>query len=251
MKKILIVFLCTIVLFTGCVATSEEYTSESTTETETVETTREIRGKIVDKYYEEDTPILELKEEYDVEKFDASAYDDFDLLETGAIIKAETDSDNIIKIIEVTEDKDEEETVEENTSSEGTTIINPQQPENLSAYNKYKSIDLEFFPEYGINEIAIYTDAQRDENGDFLWDDGNEFVLVAHGENGDYPLYNKRVQIGSIVVNVFTADDVLTVTLLEYETAGISFRTYELIDNNFVETVEYKGEGNINMLSGF
>lgn len=254
MKRVFLLIAIGFILLTGCEMTEPEKdnTSEDTVDVVEEDDSIEISGKIVGKYYENDVPTLELKEDADVLILDASSYEDFDLLKEGWSLTAEIEDNKVLKITEVDENSDtESETEIQEEDDENTNVISKESPKDLFGLSEYQKVDLEFFPEYNISSIVLYTDAMRDENGQFMWDDGNEFILIAHAPDGDYLLFDKRVQIGSVILNVFTADDVLTVTLLEYETAGIEFRTYELVDGEFIEKIEYQGDGNINMLSGF
>lgn len=255
MKRVFLLITIGFILLTGCEMTENEKesdTSENTIDVVEEDNSLEISGKIVGKYYENDIPTLELKEDAKVLILDASSYEDFDLLKEGWSLTAEIEDNKVLKIKEVDENSEmESETEIKEEEDENTKVIAKDSPKDLFGLSEYQKVDLEFFPEYNISSVVLYTDAMRDESGQFMWDDGNEFVLIAHAPDGDYLLLDKRVQIGSIILNVFTADDVLTITVLEYETAGIQFRTYELIDSEFIETIEYQGEGNINMLSGF
>lgn len=46
--------------------------------------------------------------------------------------------------------------------------------------------------------IKLYTSAQKDENGEFMWDDGNTWLLEAESNGGYYALINKYIQLGRV-----------------------------------------------------
>ena len=103
----------------------------------------------------------------------------------------------------------------------------------------------------GYEEVtAMYVAAERDDNGEIMWDDGQRWVLVVHGDNKDYVLYDDYVQLGSIQFNVFTADDNFNIVTKSVRTASldISQYRYEEANDSFIQTIPYSVSGNVNML---
>lgn len=74
--------------------------------------------------------------------------------------------------------------------------------------------------------IELYTSAQRDDRGEMMWDDGQEWALVARDGNFIYPLFEKKyVQIGE--VSFESAWDEGT----GVETVTVHVRQHELTDS--------------------
>lgn len=46
--------------------------------------------------------------------------------------------------------------------------------------------------------VKLYTSAQKDENGEFVWDDGNSWLLETESNGGYYALINKYIQLGRV-----------------------------------------------------
>lgn len=46
--------------------------------------------------------------------------------------------------------------------------------------------------------VKLYTSAQKDENGEFIWDDGNTWLLETESGGGYYALINKYIQLGRV-----------------------------------------------------
>lgn len=46
--------------------------------------------------------------------------------------------------------------------------------------------------------VKLYTSAQKDENGELMWDDGNTWLLEAEINGDYYPLINKYIQLGKV-----------------------------------------------------
>lgn len=51
-------------------------------------------------------------------------------------------------------------------------------------------------------EVNLYTSAGKDANGEFAWDDGNQWVLEVKTKDGYYTLLNKYVQLGKVNIMV-------------------------------------------------
>lgn len=53
--------------------------------------------------------------------------------------------------------------------------------------------------------LSLYTSAEKDSDGSYLWDDGNKWVLEVEKDGEYYTLLNKYVQCGA--VNYVTGED--------------------------------------------
>ena len=107
------------------------------------------------------------------------------------------------------------------------------------------------FNDDGYDEvIAMYVAAGRDDNGEIMWDDGQRWALVVHGDNKDYLLYDDYVQLGSIEFNVFTEEDDFYIVTKSVRTASLTVTQYKYneSDDSFIKTIAYDIKGNVNML---
>ncbi len=98
--------------------------------------------------------------------------------------------------------------------------------------------------------VAMYTAAGRDSNGEIMWDDGQRWVFVIHGDNKDYILYDDYVQLGSIEFSVFTEDDDFYISTTSRRTASFTVTQYKYNEasDSFIQTIPYDVKGNVNML---
>ncbi len=98
--------------------------------------------------------------------------------------------------------------------------------------------------------IAMYVAADRDDNNEIMWDDGQRWVFVVHGDNKDYVLYDDYVQLGSIQFNVFTEDDDFYIVTKSVRTASLDISEYIYDEDNdsFIQKIPYSISGNVNML---
>ncbi len=96
-------------------------------------------------------------------------------------------------------------------------------------------------------EVKLYTSAEKDENGEFLWDDGNQWVLEVQKDGEYYTLINKYVQLGK--VSVMTAADDSgegVITAVVSTGSGISVEKYTYNGTSFEgETVYNSGVLNV------
>jgi len=60
----------------------------------------------------------------------------------------------------------------------------------------------------GLEEkIELYTAAERHEDGNMIWDDGQNWLLLVEDENQYYPLLHQYVQLGVVYFNLWLDDE--------------------------------------------
>ena len=104
--------------------------------------------------------------------------------------------------------------------------------------------------------IAIYTSAARDESGEFLYDDGQDWIISMETSSGDYLLFpRKYVQLGGVSCSVFfdwdnASDNALHVLITEQQGAG--YQIYDCVfdsaKSEFMVKPVYEA-GNISFLT--
>ena len=99
-------------------------------------------------------------------------------------------------------------------------------------------------------KISIYTDAYKTPDGEFLYDDGHDWMLLMETSSGYYPLFpRKYVQLGSISCSVFLDN---TLHVLVTEQWGSSYQIYDCIfdsDRNAFTVKPIYESGNISFIS--
>lgn len=83
--------------------------------------------------------------------------------------------------------------IEQNSSSaiqSGWTEVKKMSPVVISKSDDIKA------------DVMLYTSAEKDTDGEFIWDDGNQWVLEVNTGNEYYTLINKYVQLGRVDVMV-------------------------------------------------
>lgn len=247
LKNVLIIILFSITLL-GCENTNLNSTEETVIEENSQ--INEISGIITAKYVENNSNFLEIESNQNNITLNADNYDGFiDIIE-GQNIDVLYNNENVItEVLSVNEPTQVEETNEEvvDNSQVEYSIIELEDSINTSEMNVFYELNTSDFSQ-DINSVEIYTNAEVDENGEFLWDDGHEFLVVARSDNGDYKLFEERIQHGSIKVNVFLEDDIFKLSLFDYGTAHIRFIIFEFNDDHFIKNSLYEGTGNINMI---
>lgn len=90
--------------------------------------------------------------------------------------------------------------------------------------------------------VSLRTTAQRDKNGEMMWDDSQEWALDVATEEGCYILYDQRIN-GRAYVNVYKAynegkeENVISLYILGNTYNEV--REYRLNGESFVETISY------------
>lgn len=71
-----------------------------------------------------------------------------------------------------------------------------------SSWTEVKKV-MAVFPDNVKADVNLYTSADKDANGEFVWDDGNQWVLeVMTDKDSYYTLLNKYVQLGKVDIIV-------------------------------------------------
>ena len=101
--------------------------------------------------------------------------------------------------------------------------------------------------------VAIYTSASRAESGEFLYDDGQDWIISMETSSGDYILFpRKYVQLGGVSCSVFFDYDTNALHVLITEQQGAGYQMYDCIfdsgKNEFMVTSVYEA-GNISFLT--
>lgn len=107
------------------------------------------------------------------------------------------------------------------------------------------------FDNNGTDEtISLYTAAEKDSNGEIMWDDGQNWQLLVEGTDTDYVLFDDYVQLGSIKFYVYTSDDDFYITTIQTSTASLKLTEYHFHkeSNSFISNVRFETNGNVNML---
>lgn len=252
MRKIMTFLLIFTLLLAGCTNLISKTTKEpvKSNNSEITGELKVVKGTLEAKFYEKDIPYMILEVDNISEKLDASNLEDFDLLEDGSTLTVtKYENNKIEELISVEDIEDFGNDFDED--DEVIRIISYSELIDLENLTGYKNFNLENYPELDINKISLYTDAENDGAGNFYWDDGNRFVLIAHKGNGGFILFDSRIQIGEAKVNIYSLEDNLNISVLEYGTANISFRIFKYVDGEFVENIKYQSQGNVNMLNNF
>lgn len=90
--------------------------------------------------------------------------------------------------------------------------------------------------------VSLRTTAQRDKNGEMMWDDSQEWALDVATEKGCYVLYDQRIN-GRAYVNVYKAynegKEENVISLYIFGNTYNEVREYRFDGENFIETISY------------
>ncbi len=119
--------------------------------------------------------------------------------------------------------------------------------EDLTILDEY---EVDFDNDNTMEKVNMYTTAGRAENGEIMWDDGQRWLIVVHGEDKDYVLFDDYVQLGQITTYIYTIDQNFFIDTLSSGTANLTLKSYlySQKDDTFIETIPFDTEGNVNMM---
>ncbi|MEG1152777.1 MAG: hypothetical protein RSD67_07920 [Oscillospiraceae bacterium] len=120
--------------------------------------------------------------------------------------------------------------------------------EEIKSMSVYAKSEFNFI-EGMVGTITTYTSAEKDENDEFMWDDGHIFAVeVFDGKNYYYLFEPQRVQLGTIEYKIFKDKDNIVRIITDLVTqAGITDHIYEFK----YDTKTSKGEFYENIFHSF
>ncbi len=131
-----------------------------------------------------------------------------------------------------------------------TNEISPVDKVSVEGLTLLDEYEFDFNGDNIMEKINMYTAAERAENGEIMWDDGQRWLFVVHGGDKDYVLFDDYVQLGVINSYVYTIDQNFYITTLSSGTANLTLKSYlySSSDDMFLETIPFNTDGNVNML---
>lgn len=138
---------------------------------------------------------------------------------------------NIVK-----EEHKEEET-EEEVREKFTAIFPSSDKLDISELTLLDRENIDFNGDGKLDTISMFTTAQRDENGEMMWDDGQKWFLLINDEDNEYVLFDDYVQLGTLQFWVFTSKDEYHIMTLQTGSAvlKLSDYTYDYKKESFVK----------------
>lgn len=251
-KKFLLIFAFILILGSLIACTPEE---TSPVEDQEVQETQEDLNLdfmyIRDKYIEDDINLLVMAtadEEIELEVEDLELHDSLELDEfyhiayNDDMILRSIEKDPYLKdVVLKSMEQEIDDEFEEITSQSKVDL------ENLTLLDEYLyDFNLDGFEE----KISMYTSAQRDPDGNIMWDDGQRWLFIAEGRDEDYVLFDDYVQIGTIDFHIYTEDEKFNILTSNVGTANLTLNNYEYDDEKeiFKKTNFFNTSGNVNML---
>ncbi len=148
---------------------------------------------------------------------------------------------------------------------EGQSDINNSEVEIISAREDFGKNDLTLLNSYSIDiygdekeeTISMYTDAEKDPEGNIMWDDGQNWTIIVDGNDEAFVLFDDYLQLASLEFFVYTIDDEFYVSTVNSGTANLTMTEYKYNaeDNTFEKTIKSDTDGNVNIIhkskSGF
>lgn len=121
--------------------------------------------------------------------------------------------------------------------------------EHLTLLEQY-SIDID--RDNDKEEVKLYTAATKDSNGEIMWDDGQNWLLLVKDSDGEFILFDGYVQLGELQIWIYTADEdnEMHITTLQPGSASMNMCDYVFVkDKQYFERKVIFDPQNVNMLS--
>jgi hypothetical protein len=135
--------------------------------------------------------------------------------------------------------------LEEDRPVKGVTIIAKEiESYPLSLYDQ-TTFDLD--DDGDEEQIEMYVNAEQDENGEYMWDDGQNWLLVVKDGDKTYPLFDGWVQIGKLSFWLLESDEKPMLILLKTGTAEFNLQTFTFNEkeSGYIQEIHFNPE-NVN-----
>lgn len=151
-------------------------------------------------------------------------------------------------------DKQNTNDVSDNETVEWVAADDTIDQEGMNVYEEYG--DIQFAGDENA-KLFIYVDASANENGEFLFDDQQEWLVVLETTEGNYPLYPRQaIQLGKVscvVYNEYVEDGIISHILIT-ETGTASYKISDFVfdadKKEFMVKPVYDAPG-INLIVGY
>lgn len=228
-------------------------------------------GFINDKYVENDSMIIEFgykKGDNDahegnlvLQTNDSDLFDQLDILDHYMITY--DDDNNLLSIetnevikdlMEDTSDLEESDQVEDNDNAideeEELDIISSSQVIDIDGLTLLNSYSIDIYGDEGEEKVEMYVDAEKDAEGNIMWDDGQNWKLIVEGNNYSFVLFEDYLQLSSMDFFVYTIDEDLYISTVTSGTANLTMTEYKYNsdDEVFEKIIKSDTSGNVNMM---
>ncbi|WP_097157775.1 hypothetical protein [Bacillus oleivorans] len=139
---------------------------------------------------------------------------------------------------------------EENHSEDVETANNNDQ--TMIKAKKIESYPASLYEQTGFDidqdgedeQIELYVNAHKDEDGEFAWDDGHNWLFVVKDGNETYPLYDGWVQLGSLSFWLIESNETPMIILLKTGTAEFTLQTFRFSEEEkgFIQETQFNPE---------
>ena len=112
----------------------------------------------------------------------------------------------------------------------------------------YKKASVDLDEDGAEEQIELYVNAEKMENGLFAWDDGQNWLLVVKDGEETYPLFNDYVQLGSIDFSTTIFDEQPGIVMMKAQHSDRTVQkfTYNQHKNGYQKETFYKKENSNN-----
>ena len=228
-------------------------------------------GFINDKYVENETMIIEFgykkgdNDAYEgnlvVQTNDSDLFDQLDVLDHYMITY--DDDNNLLSIetnevikdlMEDTSDLEESDQVEDTDNAiaeeEELDIISSSQAIDMEGLTLLNSYSIDIYGDEGEEKVEMYVDAEKDAEGNIMWDDGQNWKLIVEGDNYSFVLFEDYLQLSSMDFFVYKINEDLYISTVTSGTANLTMTEYKYDPDNetFEKTIKSDTSGNVNMM---
>lgn len=115
------------------------------------------------------------------------------------------------------------------TNNKDDVILATRSDPRLKMKTKLKEFSFDFDGDGVDEKIELHTQAEKSQDGEMMWDDGQNWLLVIVDGNEFYSLFQDRIQLGSLYFGVWQKDKtpVISSAIITGANAGLKNYIYD------------------------
>ncbi len=112
------------------------------------------------------------------------------------------------------------------TNGQGDVITATRSDPRTGIRTKLGEFSFDFDRDGDDEKIELYTQAERAEDGKIIWDDGQDWLLVVIDGDDYYPLFDSRIQLGSLYFGVWQENNAPVISSAVITSAGAALKNF-------------------------
>lgn len=139
---------------------------------------------------------------------------------------------------------------QQSESEKEVVVIEPSEDLDTNNLTLLDSYSIDIYGDEEDEKISMYTTAEKDPEGNIMWDDGQNWTIAIEGKERDFIIFDDYLQLASLEFFVYTIDEDFYISTVNSGTANLTLTDYKYDkeNNTFEKKIKSNTSGNVNMI---